>query len=123
MKNSMDLTAFTDHVDKLIAVAGAGGASWLSYRQGQKNAKTIELDNSQKINETYKELADYLKENMKEFQGEIKLLKDNHEECEKSKKELTDKVNELEKVMHNIIQTPVAKRKYTKGKGSANSNP
>jgi uncharacterized protein HemX len=122
MKNSMDLTAFTDHVDKLIAVAGAGGASWLSYRQGQKNAKTIELDNSQKINETYKELADYLKENMKEFQGEIKLLKDNHEECEKSKKELTDKVNELEKVMHNIIQTPIEKRKYTKGKGSANSN-
>lgn len=115
MKNTMDLNAVYEHIDTLIAIAGGAGASYMSYHQGSKNAKTIELDNSQKVNETYRELAEYLKSNMKEFQGEIIELKRNHEKCEESKRVLTDKVNELERVMHDIINTPPETRKYTEG--------
>lgn len=110
----MDISAMTEHIDTLIAIAGGVGASYMSYHTGAKNAKTIELDNSQKVNDTYRELAEYLKSNMKEFQGEIVELKRNHEKCEESKQKLTDKVNELERVVHDIISTPVEKRKYTK---------
>lgn len=114
MQKTMDISAVTQHIDTLLAIAGGAGASYMSYQQGAKTAKTIELDNSQKINETYRELAEYLKSNMKELQSEIHELKSNHEDCEKSKRVLTDKVNELERVVHDIISTPPDKRKYTK---------
>ena len=119
MKHSMEVS---DYLNEIVIAGGGVVGALTAWKQGQKTAKTSHLDNVEKAIEIWENTATNLNSKLVGLETEMCTLKDNHEECEKSKKMLTDKVNELEKVMHNIIQTPVAKRKYTKGKGSANSN-
>tara|TARA_R110000822_G_scaffold158970_1_gene298477 strand:- start:3101 stop:3463 length:363 start_codon:yes stop_codon:yes gene_type:complete len=119
MKHSMEIG---DYLNEIVIAGGGVVGALTAWKQGQKTAKTSHLDNVEKAIDIWQKMATNLEGKLDGLESEIRTLKDNHEECEKSKKMLTDKVNEMERVMHNIIQTPVAKRKYTKGSGGANSD-
>lgn len=106
------------NIDAMITAIGGAAASILAWKQGQKNAKSTEIDNVVKVIGIWEETANKLKDQVKEVQNEMVTLKKNHEDCEESKKKLEElvksldgKVCELTEAMHNVIQTPKPKRK------------
>ena len=96
----------TEYVNEIL-IAGTGVAtSLVAWKQGQKTAKTSHLDNVEKAIEIWENTSVKLQDKLTGVEGEILTIKQNHESCEESKRELIDKVNELERTIHNIIGTP-----------------
>ena len=98
-----------------IVLAGSGVVGTLvAWKQGQKTAKTSHLDNVEKAIKIWEDTSEKLQGKLVSVEGEIVTLKRNHEECEESKRQLSEKVNQLEDTMHNMIGTPDALRKKDK---------
>ena len=100
------MQSVTEYVNEIL-IAGTGVAtSLVAWKQGQKTAKTSHLDNVEKAIEIWENTSVKLQDKLTGVEGEILTIKQNHESCEESKRELIDKVNELERTIHNIIGTP-----------------
>ena len=100
------MQSVTEYVNEIL-IAGTGVAtSLVAWKQGQKTAKTSHLDNVEKAIEIWENTSIKLQDKLTGVEGEILTIKQNHESCEESKRELIDKVNELERTIHNIIGTP-----------------
>jgi len=101
----------TEYVNEIL-IAGTGVAtSLVAWKQGQKTAKTSHLDNVEKAIEIWENTSDRLNTSLTNLQDEMVELRKNHKDCEESKMLLSEKVNQLENTMHNIIGTPKNKRK------------
>ena len=100
-----------EYIGELL-VAGTGILTTITaWKQGQKNAQTSELDNVAKAISIWQDTAESLNKKLDLVDNELSIMKSNHEECERSKRELSEKVRLLEETMHNIIDTPRDKRK------------
>jgi predicted RNase H-like nuclease (RuvC/YqgF family) len=101
--NKMDVAEYINE----IVLAGSGiAASLVAWKQGQKTAKTSHLDNVEKAIEIWENTSIKLQDKLTNLETEITSLKKNHEDCEESKRVLSEKVNQLENTMHNMIGTP-----------------
>lgn len=96
----------TEYVNEIL-IAGTGVAtSLVAWKQGQKTAKTSHLDNVEKAIEIWENTSIKLQDKLINVETEITSLKKNHDACEESKRLLSDKVNQLENTIHNMIGTP-----------------
>ena len=105
-----------DYISELVLAGGGVLATLTAWRQGQKTAKTSHLDNVEKAIDIWQNTSDRLNTSLNTLEDDMKDLRKNHEECEASKRELSEKVYMLEQTMHNIIETPVSKRKISVNK-------
>jgi len=112
-----------EYISELVVAGGGVLATLTAWKQGQKTAKTSHLDNVEKAIEIWENTSTKLSSSLSTLEDEMKELRKNHEECEASKRELCEKVMILEQTMHNIIETPINKRKISVNKkGSASSD-
>lgn len=118
MRQNMDVGGIKDYVGELITAGGGVLAALTAYSQGKKQAKTTHLDNVEKAIKIWEDTSTRLNTNLVQVESDMKVLKQNHEECEKSKAELSDKVCQLDdrvceltEALHNVIGTPKEKRK------------
>ena len=98
--------SLTEYINEIVLAGSGIAASLVAWKQGQKTAKTSHLDNVEKAIEIWENTSVKLQDKLTGVEGEILTIKQNHESCEESKRELIDKVNELERTIHNIIGTP-----------------
>lgn len=118
-RNQMNVN---EYISELVLAGGGVLATLTAWKQGQKTAKTSHLDNVEKAIEIWQNTSDRLNTSLNTLEDDLKDLRKNHEECEASKRELSEKIYVLEQTMHNIIETPVTKRKISvKKKGSSSS--
>ena len=111
-----------EYISELVLAGGGVLATLTAWKQGQKTAKTSHLDNVEKAIEIWENTSTKLSESLNTLEEDMKDLRKNHEECEASKRELSEKIYVLEQTMHNIIEPPVTKRKISvKKKGSSSS--
>jgi len=111
-----------DYISELVLAGGGVLATLTAWKQGQKTAKTSHLDNVEKAIEIWENTSTKLSASLNTLEDDMKDLRKNHEECEASKRELSEKIYVLEQTMQNIIEPPVIKRKISvKKKGSSSS--
>ena len=105
--------SLTEYINEIV-IAGTGiVTSLVAWKTGHKQAKASHLDNVEKAIQIWENTSIKLQDKLTGVEGEILTIKQNHEACEESKRELIDKVNELERTIHNIIGTP---KDLSKGK-------
>jgi chromosome segregation ATPase len=105
-----------EYISELVLAGGGVLATLTAWKQGQKTAKTSHLDNVEKAIEIWENTSTKLSASLNSLEEDMKDLRKNHEECEASKRELSEKIYVLEQTMHNIIETPVTKRKISVNK-------
>jgi DNA repair exonuclease SbcCD ATPase subunit len=98
--------SLTEYINEIVLAGSGIAASLVAWKQGQKTAKASHLDNVEKAIQIWENTSVKLQDKLTGVEGEILTIKQNHESCEESKRELIDKVNELERTIHNIIGTP-----------------
>lgn len=112
------MTSITEYLNEIV-LAGTGVAGALvAWKQGQKTAKTSHLDNVEKAIKIWEDTSTRLSDKLTIVESDMITFKQNHEECERSKKELEEKVKcldgqvcEMKEALHNVIGTPKDKRK------------
>ena len=105
--------SINDYIGEIV-VAGSGLATTLlAWKQGQKTVKTSHLDNVDKAIKIWEDTSTKLKSSLDHLEVEMQELRKNHEECEATKRDLCEKVMVLEQTMHNLIETPLDKRKFS----------
>lgn len=87
----------SDYINEILVAGGGVAATVTAYIQGNKNAKSTELDNVAKAITIWQNTATDLSARLHVLDDEMKILKQNHEDCEESKKHLEAKVAELDK--------------------------
>lgn len=100
-----------EYIGELMIAGGGVVSSIIAWKQGQNTAKTSHLDNVEKAIKIWEDTSNKLRDSLNTVEEEMKVMRSNHEECEKSKRELAEKVALLEETMHNIIGTPKDIRK------------
>lgn len=98
---------------EIAAIITAVGGLGTGLFSGLKIGRSQQVEEIKTLINQYKDANEFTKSelcDMKEMLTETRVM---HIECEKSKKVITDKVNELERVIHDIINTPPDKRKYS----------
>ena len=103
MKHSMEVS---DYLNEIVIAGGGVVGALTAWKQGQKTAKTSHLDNVEKAIEIWENTSIKLQDKLINVETEITSLKKNHDACEESKRLLSDKVNQLENTIHNMIGTP-----------------
>lgn len=106
------------HIDAILAAGAGVVGSIITWKQGQKTVKASHLDNVEKAIKIWEDTSTRLSNELLGVQSEMKTLKQQHEDCENSKKELQNKVDcldgkicELTEALHNVIGTPKDIRK------------
>jgi predicted nucleic acid-binding Zn-ribbon protein len=105
------MPSINEYVGELIVAGGGVATSILAWKQGQSKAKTSHLDNVEKAIKIWEDTSNKLRDSLTTLEDEMKVMRSNHEECESSKRELSEKVKVLEDAMHGIIGTPKDKQK------------
>ena len=105
--------SLTEYINEIVLAGSGIAASLVAWKTGHKQAKASHLDNVEKAIQIWENTSVKLQDKLTGVEGEILTIKQNHEACEESKRELIDKVNELERTIHNIIGTP---KDLSKGK-------
>jgi uncharacterized protein HemX len=95
----------------IITAIGGLGTGWFG---GLKIGRSQQVEEVKALITQYKDANEFTKQEVMDVKGILSETRNMHHECEESKQKLTDKVNELERVVHDIISTPPDKRKYTK---------
>ena len=116
--SNQSMTSIAEYINEIV-IAGSGvAASLVAWKQGQKTAKTSHLDNVEKAIKIWEDTSTKLSDKLTVVESEMVTFKQNHEECEKSKKELEEKVKcldgqvcEMKEALHNVIGTPKNIRK------------
>jgi predicted nucleic acid-binding Zn-ribbon protein len=94
MKADMNLQ---DYISEILVAGGGVATTVTAYVQGKKNAKSTELDNVAKAITIWQDTARSLQDELSNVQEELKVIRQNHEDCENSKKRLEQKVEEMDK--------------------------
>jgi predicted nucleic acid-binding Zn-ribbon protein len=99
MKADMNLQ---DYISEILVAGGGVATTVTAYVQGKKNAKSTELDNVAKAITIWQDTAKSLQDELSNVQDELKVIRQNHEDCEDSKKRLEQKVEEMDKRICNL---------------------
>lgn len=99
MRTEMNIA---DYINEILMAGGGVAATITAYVQGNKNAKSTELDNVAKAITIWQDTATELKERLLDVDDKMIELKKNHEDCEHSKRKLEDKVEELDRKVCSI---------------------
>lgn len=99
MKADMNLQ---DYINELLVAGGGVATTVTAYVQGKRNAKSTELDNVAKAITIWQNTAKSLQDELSKVQDELKVIRQNHEDCEDSKKRLEQKVEEMDKRICNL---------------------
>ena len=115
MLKGMELPTY---LGELIVAGGGLAAAVTAYKKGQSTIKTTHLDSVEKAVKIWENTSDKLVENMDVLREELKAIKQNHEDCERTKNEqgklitlLDSRVAELTEAIHRDIETPIEIRK------------
>lgn len=108
-----NMTGITEYINEIM-IAGSGvAASLVAWKQGQKTAKASHLDNVEKAISIWENTSTKLENKLTNVESELIVIKQNHEDCEKSKRNLEDQVCslsgqvcEMKEALHNVIGTP-----------------
>ena len=103
--------SLTEYINEIVLAGSGIAASLVAWKTGHKQAKASHLDNVEKAIEILENTSIKLQDKLINVETEITSLKKNHDACEESKRLLSDKVNQLENTIHNMIGTPKNKRK------------
>jgi hypothetical protein len=108
----------SEYMNELLVAGGGVVTSLIAWQQGTKHVKTSHLDNVDKAIKIWEDTSVKLNIALTTVEGELSTLKQNHEDCEESKRELQQKVKALSSdvvmmkdALHNAIGTPHDKRK------------
>ncbi len=108
----------SEYMNELLVAGGGVVTSLVAWQQGAKQVKTSHLDNVDKAIKIWEDTSNKLNAALTHVEGELSVLKQNHENCEESKRELQQKVKALSSdvvmmkdALHNAIGTPQDKRK------------
>lgn len=92
----------SDYINEILVAGGGVATTVTAYIQGKKNAKSTELDNVAKAITIWQNTATDLSSRLHVLDNEMKELRQNHEDCEESKKHLEAKVEELDRKVCSI---------------------
>lgn len=95
----------------IITAIGGLGTGWFG---GLKIGRSQQVEEVKALITQYKDANEFTKNEILDVKTILTETRNMHHECEESKKEMTYKFNELERVVHDMINTPPDKRKYTK---------
>lgn len=108
----------SEYMNELLVAGGGVVTSLLAWQQGTKHVKTSHLDNVDKAIKIWEDTSVKLNTSLTNVEGELSTLKQNHEDCEKTKRHLehqvkclSDDVCLMKEALHNSIGTPQDKRK------------
>lgn len=111
MKTEMETSA-----PEIAAIITAVGGLATGVFGGIKFGRNQQVDEIKTLIAQYKEANDFTKQEILDVKGVLHETREMHKECEEGRNKLACRVDELEKAMHDIIDTPQDKRAYTKKK-------